>query len=82
MEQPSGTFVAVGHSTRDEITLASGERLPPVAGGCGSHIILCEGGPYILCLFFFHRDINGSQRLTRFQMPDMATQVSRVRPPR
>ena len=36
MEQPSGTFVAVGHSTRDEITLASGERLPPVAGGAVS----------------------------------------------
>ena len=36
MKQPSGSFVAVGHSTRDIITLATGETLPPVAGGAVS----------------------------------------------
>lgn len=33
---PSGTFVAVGHSTRDVTTLASGETLPPRIGGAVS----------------------------------------------
>ena len=36
MSQPSGSFVAVGHSTRDVITLATGETLPPVIGGAVS----------------------------------------------
>jgi hypothetical protein len=33
MSQSSGSFVAVGHSTRDITTLASGEVLPPEIGG-------------------------------------------------
>jgi 1D-myo-inositol 3-kinase len=36
MSPPSWSFVAVGHSTRDIITLASGETLPPVVGGAVS----------------------------------------------